>query len=734
MWQVILAIIGIALLINFWYIILPILAICFVVSLLNKQDNQSLNWKTSSHRYQEKTHMSYNHHSCTQNDKVMYCDNEIELFGYKLEKSFLYTSNSKNSEHSFAITTKSTPNFVTNDNSNLGYWPSYSNLNASQKGQFIKWLASGKKDPDIDIGYVYIYFYGLEYRALIEKQDEKEILFEVIHLCSIYPRLWYGLNLAAYLILKINTFADDEKVFISDFLTKRHQEYIHSEYYNSLIRKIRGTGYGEIKIQPYQFLSNDEYLGLSNRQTELLNFYLSELTKTMDKAELYELKNKTFSYHIAMANYYSNTNNVPYEAICPSTKLKRQWNAGRKTLQENKKNLIKKFDSSSSELNLVEKYAFLPPALREKIEQPIFLSDENIGIKSISEILEKFELPIQEKKLTQRQSDFIAEAVEVLGYIIEPDSRLSKQAYKPDMKANIFKNELRSQNIVSESYIMPSIMLDLGFKIALEDNELLESEINYIKNFLYERFPLTQIDRIRLDKRIELLTRTREIGTNDLIKRLLSDNKNLEMISKFLISTAAADGIVKPVEYILLKKLFKQLDLTEEYLNNLLTELSSEDESVIIQKSTGTQKRGSKIPEAPTENKEHIEFILDKEKLLNIMIDTSHVKKTLQDIFADENADNIEPQANEDKIDVAVNLPKVYLDIIDVLITNAEWSSAEMMNMVQNKGLMLNSVIDKINEWSDEEFGDFLIEEDENLYLINQDVVKFLENRSVCCG
>jgi hypothetical protein len=48
------------------------------------------------------------------------------------------------------------------------------------------------------------------------------------------------------------------------------------------------------------------------------------------------------------------------------------------------------------------------------------------------------------------------------------------------------------------------------------------------------------------------------------------------------------------------------------------------------------------------------------------------------------------------------------------------------MTLVQNVGLMLNSTIDKINEWSDEEYGDFLIEEDDNVYLINQEILAIM--------
>ena len=41
--------------------------------------------------------------------------------------------------------------------------------------------------------------------------------------------------------------------------------------------------------------------------------------------------------------------------------------------------------------------------------------------------------------------------------------------------------------------------------------------------------------------------------------------------------------------------------------------------------------------------------------------------------------------------------------------------------------MMLSSAIDEINEWSEDEFGDFLIEEDNNIYIVNAEVVNLIK-------
>jgi hypothetical protein len=71
------------------------------------------------------------------------------------------------------------------DDLEVGYWPSYSAMKPHQRGYYLHWLASGKKTPPADIGYAFVYFYGLERRALLDERDvfwiieEAKRLFEL---------------------------------------------------------------------------------------------------------------------------------------------------------------------------------------------------------------------------------------------------------------------------------------------------------------------------------------------------------------------------------------------------------------------------------------------------------------------------------------------------------------------------------------------------------------------------
>lgn len=58
----------------------------------------------------------------------------------------------------------------------VSYWPGYATLSTSARGAYLDWLAAGKTGP-IDAGLMFIYFYGLERRAFLDKaKDEWTII------------------------------------------------------------------------------------------------------------------------------------------------------------------------------------------------------------------------------------------------------------------------------------------------------------------------------------------------------------------------------------------------------------------------------------------------------------------------------------------------------------------------------------------------------------------------------
>jgi len=75
----------------------------------------------------------------------------------------------------------------------LSYWPGYDRLSPSARGGYLNWIWTGRSSPTAPIGYVFLYFYGLERRALHDTTADgadpgelRLIVAEVDRLLSVY--------------------------------------------------------------------------------------------------------------------------------------------------------------------------------------------------------------------------------------------------------------------------------------------------------------------------------------------------------------------------------------------------------------------------------------------------------------------------------------------------------------------------------------------------------------------
>jgi hypothetical protein len=68
------------------------------------------------------------------------------------------------------------------------YYPSYVGLDPASRRTYVEWLASARDNPATYIGYVFLYFYGLERRLFVDNAagDRQHIIAEVQRLLSVY--------------------------------------------------------------------------------------------------------------------------------------------------------------------------------------------------------------------------------------------------------------------------------------------------------------------------------------------------------------------------------------------------------------------------------------------------------------------------------------------------------------------------------------------------------------------
>ncbi|MEQ4209394.1 TerB N-terminal domain-containing protein [Actinopolymorpha sp. B9G3] len=65
------------------------------------------------------------------------------------------------------------------DGKDLGYWPSYDRIPPESRAAYLHWLADGRRAPGVPIGYVFLFFYGLERRLLHDIMANPSLRAEV---------------------------------------------------------------------------------------------------------------------------------------------------------------------------------------------------------------------------------------------------------------------------------------------------------------------------------------------------------------------------------------------------------------------------------------------------------------------------------------------------------------------------------------------------------------------------
>ena len=54
----------------------------------------------------------------------------------------------------------------------FGYWPRYNEISPTARRAYLMWLAGGRQDPSADVGHVFLFFYGLERRVLVDTKTD----------------------------------------------------------------------------------------------------------------------------------------------------------------------------------------------------------------------------------------------------------------------------------------------------------------------------------------------------------------------------------------------------------------------------------------------------------------------------------------------------------------------------------------------------------------------------------
>lgn len=639
----------------------------------------------------------------------------------------------------------------------LPYWPRYSDADPDQRAQYLDWMAGGRARPDIAVGYVFIFFYGLERRVLIDGADEDLARAEVQRLLTIYGGNLsfrrYASDFLAFSALRdgerpagtsqaelderLRPLAGASATALVTVLAWHHAQNrpLPAEYAAAVVRDVEGAKRSAVVTQS---------------ANELLSLFKIRYRETFGEGLLLEAAKRplTIEYRPAspslleLGRKLSTT--VPDVLGRPAQfrRVLALWNDCVDDLRKAnaKKKGAKALDAAG--------WAALPPELRAEYDHPD--QDRWDGAVAGLPVLAGFHLATigqlaeltgleRSERLTAAQIKRISARAADVGYATEPDGRVRAKASDAKNEVLIWRaapTELPEPKL----YAAVFAMLSLAMTVAMADGVFTDEEHEVINSFLAELFTLDDAMRVRVDAMKQLMTRDPS-RLAAVAKTLRSTRTPAELakVGAVLVAIAAADGTIADVEEKALRSLYKNLGLPPSELAAAIARTGARlARDGVVQVQDGTLGNGSvPIPPPPDAAPK---LLLDHAAIEAIVADTKDVAAILAEVFDGEADEPIPqpapsassesrlpipelPRASDTTTRLAQGLDVRYHAVLEELLGREEWSAADVRRVAERHRLMPAAILDTINAWSDATLGDFLIE-DAGAWKINRELAK----------
>ena len=633
----------------------------------------------------------------------------------------------------------------------LPYWPSYANASPDQRARYLAWLASGKRDPAVPIGYVFVYFYGFERAALLDRIDPDFCTREVGRLVSIYGPLnrsfdGYARRFLAFIhssslprlaeadVVSLLGPLDGVEPAIDGVLAwyHDHQRPLPPEFAFVVAREMDGAKGGVVLQRAL-----DEFREL---------FSARYTAKYGEGMRLVAAKRpRKLEYRAASPSLlYSEITTTVSNVLGRSAQFKPLvaiWNGCIDDLRK----LSRKRAGQEGELT-AEMWDALPSELRADVEHPD--ADRWAEIVAAAPAVDGFHIldyavlaPLvglsPTEKVTAGQAKRIAERAEVVGFGLEPDARLVGKGAPVDAAVVLWPH--RGDTAVDKkAYLASRNLLTLLLEVAAADGSIDDEELGMVEKLIEETFALDDVMRKRLAALREVLLRVPARGTT--IARRIKENRTpeqVEAVGFMLVDVAAVDGVLDPGEHKALKALFRSLGLSKDFLDAALVRADLRVESRKVHRAGRSKTGKGEAIQAPTR------IQLDPARIARLQAETAEVARILADVLDADDEEEAEsgapgvaaaapapPRAAAPSNGSALSgalagLDERYHPVVAQLCQKPHWSMSEAKELAKRHRVMPAAVIETVNEWAEELHGDVLIEEVDG-WQINPDVTESL--------
>ncbi len=629
----------------------------------------------------------------------------------------------------------------------LGYYPTYAGLTPVQRANYLRWLCSGRADPLDDIGYAFLYFYGLERRLLVERQDLSPIVKEVVRLLQTYTHSGsfdeYLSRFLAFSLARAGIDTLKEKWFDAVFSQSRvlrDEEFlaVALAWFFKRNAPLPAAWAFRVSLQDPRCPRGVVLDRLPEQFRALFEkCYLEKFGQGL--VLKVSRRDRTLGYrpaspsHCSLDGSASSMMSVKIPNVLgiqsQFSPLVALWSDCIDQLRP-----LSRVVAKGKEVHTREAFESLPEQLKSEVEHP----DKSLWDRMVAEHTQEDGCAIVEvsnlatlygfearAKLTTKQSQSLAQTATSVGLDIEPDPRITNRPYGWEDLVSLLRPEGRPRLPSDSRYVGASLMLELGLYIAASDGQIDNDEVDQVARFLGSQFLLDPPDARRLEALKRILVR-RPPSITGLGKRfqLVLSEAQRESVGQFLAGIAAANGVIDRRETSALRNAYRALGLDIGSLTSLLEQFRrASQEPVEVQQGDGGGKHGEAIPQRPDKENASTGIMLDENLLKRILGETHQVAIILGEAmreteFSEEGRSPTPQPVTHGRDPRFDGLSERHQGLLLELLRSSVWARGDFESLVRRYELLPAGTCEVINEWTDERFGDQLIlEEGEELII-----------------
>jgi len=668
----------------------------------------------------------------------------VEIYGHTINGGMLYVGNGLGALSGYGADpalinpdlSRSSDRSCT-DNYGMSYWPSYSRISPEARAAYIDWLVKGRRVEGAYIGYVFLFFYGLERRVLDGKMAQDELLHireELSDLLTIYGD---NRSFRQY----CENFLGLVSVLIGDDTHKSeiNPNKIARGVYPPSFKIELGRNVAEGKPIPWDLAL--EWV-LRDPETRLrvpakrCPHEFAFLFKTLYREKYGEgmivppnKKKVRLEYHPASSSLrgFSSTVDIP-----DPSGLKRPLG-----------NLWKLVDQSMSELDSYSRLmgkdpeaakgiagiSLLPSSIamkRKSTELDVLrqlcssaLANADVGTALVSDLIDMWPTKTP-GKFTKAEVSQVANILGGLGTGMEPDPRYGGRTPAAGDEIVLFKLPDGKDDAPGTGYHQAIALVHLTGLVAAADGDVSPEERSTLNSHLASSLGLNLSESLRLSAFFEwIIARPPSMaGMKAKLSGLSAAQR--EKVADFLISVAGADGIIHPKEIKILEKIYKTMGMEPgDVQTHIHRFLANGDSQPVTVKDADTGKTGYSIPSAPDATPE-ADVKLDADRLRLKREQTKEVAELLEEVFAEDVAEP-EPEAEEAPDFYGLDAP--YKNILVALGEQDAWDKDSFNTLAEKFGLMPSGVLESLNDAALDNFDDEVLFEEENIE-VNREVLE----------